>query len=1163
MLGIGAHRYGSKNPFTFPVTSNRTLFAPFNKPNEASLSPNLLDLTNLGTNSPSSGTATVVGDTLVLDSCGSSGAQLGTSTDSRFIQGQTYRIEYTISNYSAGDINFSIGNKEGYHVSANGTYVDYVTYNASPSPGLARSYIYCGGFSGTISNASIKHVKSYAGQALEFDGISDHFSLPSIDLNSTGDFTFAVWLNLDDVSDGGKLISGPGGFEIAIDSVAGKLRVYSSISASSFQDMTHGMSDGTWHRIVYTQTGTSAKLYNNGTLISTATQAQQVDSGTNYEGYFSKRHSSNSSGYVACKACDLQMWDAAWTDADVTYDYFNPEDLALTYSNASFDHSNLLAWYPMTGGYRGRQFYLMDASNTGLGTDVFTSSGRASMALGTSINKDDGNTGWVVSGTLTAESGGFLKLVSEGSTTRIYDQLSNIAGKTLKIEFDYRSNKPIGMSSDYFEKEVFFDKTSDNTGVNLLNDSFTSVSFLVNSKSSGLNWWGQLRLLGTHENISSTPSAGDELHIKNIKTSIINDKNHSTSVFHGNMLNLFSNSAEVGGTFYNDAHSYYDFTQQSTASGTDGWNIRYADGSSGTTTNWTTFDCTALIETDNSSVGLELVNTATAFGNIRTSCTTDAGKKYKVTLGFYAEDESFVTATAGTYLFAAPSSGQSTYLSLSSQADSSLTSLSGTFTATGSTLHLTIMIGDNDPGDKIRLKTLEVYEVGFADGWSSADAQPIIPQTFFQKYNELCWFVSALSNYATIGDQSYYTFGNGTTAGEAAFSLSSWVFMQDATNFPIMTKATYNSGGTDALEWGLRTTSDDYLAFILYNNGVGINDTITTTSAALTDYEGQWIHIAATYDGSRSASGLNLYLNGSLLSTSDGGSGTYAYMNATSSDMYIGRDASTATSKYAEGCVTEFSIWDKELSLSEIEELFNNGEALDCSNHSAVSKGVLQGYWRNQAHGLWKDFSSNSNNATGSGLSEFTIFPNGHKNERDSQGFIMNTDDNAFNSPSDTSPAGLIYLGAISTISAGTAFSVSCWLKTTSSNNNHFFGHSETDFMRIKSSSQIEIHASNSEFVFSADSGTPFAPNHQWVHFTLTRDSSNNAIMYINGEAQADTETLNADFDYSCIGARNGSELGSVYEFRGSIDDFTLYSIELTAAQVKKNYDSGKRGHRN
>ena len=165
---------------------------------------------------------------------------------------------------------------------------------------------------------------------------------------------------------------------------------------------------------------------------------------------------------------------------------------------------------------------IADQTDTSFGTDIFVSTGRTAMALGTSVDKDDGSAGWVVGGTLTAESGGFLKLVSGGSTTRIYDQLSGISGKVLKVSLDYRSNKPIGFSTDYFTPLVFFDKTSDNTGTDLLADNFTSISFFVRAKTSGSNFWGQLRLLGTHQNIASTPSVGDELHVKNIKTSILN-----------------------------------------------------------------------------------------------------------------------------------------------------------------------------------------------------------------------------------------------------------------------------------------------------------------------------------------------------------------------------------------------------------------------------------------------------------------------------------------------------------------------------------------------------------------------------------------------------------------------------------------------------------------
>ena len=211
----------------------------------------------------------------------------------------------------------------------------------------------------------LDHAKLYSGKGLEFDGVADYFSLSNFasELNGDGDFTFALWINFGAFS--GKLISGPAGFEINVASTY--LRVYSSIGNSHQQDFTHAMVLGNWHRIVYTQEGTTAKLYVDGVLTDTETQSSQIGSGTAYGGFISKRHSANTTGYIDGKMSDLQMWNEVWELSDVQYDYENPESLIT--NNASVTSgittSNLMRWYPMNDtGVTNPQTVVFDAAGT-------------------------------------------------------------------------------------------------------------------------------------------------------------------------------------------------------------------------------------------------------------------------------------------------------------------------------------------------------------------------------------------------------------------------------------------------------------------------------------------------------------------------------------------------------------------------------------------------------------------------------------------------------------------------------------------------------------------------------------------------------------------------------------------------------------------------------
>ena len=103
------------------------------------------------------------------------------------------------------------------------------------------------------------------------------------------------------------------------------------------------------------------------------------------------------------------------------------------------------------------------------------------------------------------------------------------------------------------------------------------------------------------------------------------------------------------------------------------------------------------------------------------------------------------------------------------------------------------------------------------------------------------------------------------------------------------------------------------------NVGIRINANINT---------GDWFHIVCTQDGSRSSSGFNVYLNGSL-----------ATVEATFDDLLAGdsiQNAGKATlgsrngeNNFVAANFDEAMVFDKELSAAEVTELYNGGEAIN------------------------------------------------------------------------------------------------------------------------------------------------------------------------------------------------------------------------------------------
>ncbi len=189
--------------------------------------------------------------------------------------------------------------------------------------------------------------------------------------------------------------------------------------------------------------------------------------------------------------------------------------------------------------------------------------------------------------------------------------------------------------------------------------------------------------------------------------------------------------------------------------------------------------------------------------------------------------------------------------------------------------------------------------------------------------------LGGIDDYVDCGDNSNLSFGNGVT--DSPFSISVWIKMTDATKFRIIGKY-----GATNLEYLLATGGDDKIVFNLYQNSIGarIGRKYNTT---LTSFEGQWIHLVATYNGNSSTSGLKIYINASRVDDTDSTLGSYTAMENTTQPLYIGK----LTTTYANGLIDETAIFNSELSQSDVTTIYNSGNPTSLSSYSS-----LVSWWR-------------------------------------------------------------------------------------------------------------------------------------------------------------------------------------------------------------------------
>jgi len=121
----------------------------------------------------------------------------------------------------------------------------------------------------------------------------------------------------------------------------------------------------------------------------------------------------------------------------------------------------------------------------------------------------------------------------------------------------------------------------------------------------------------------------------------------------------------------------------------------------------------------------------------------------------------------------------------------------------------------------------------------------------------------------------------------------------------------------------LFTDAADKLYFELYDASGAINIG-RFYNTAITSYEGRWIHVAVTYDGSEASSGIKIYINGTQVDDQDSENGVYVAMHDTAQNVYIARYDAT----YGNGRIDEAAIWGKELSETEITDLYNSDYGL-------------------------------------------------------------------------------------------------------------------------------------------------------------------------------------------------------------------------------------------
>ena len=211
-----------------------------------------------------------------------------------------------------------------------------------------------------------------------------------------------------------------------------------------------------------------------------------------------------------------------------------------------------------------------------------------------------------------------------------------------------------------------------------------------------------------------------------------------------------------------------------------------------------------------------------------------------------------------------------------------------------------------------------------------------------EKINKKAISLDGTNDHVLISDQDDFSFTNGSN--DLPFSISAWVYVGDISSDdgPFISKANFTTGGN---EW-LFKHGNGKLQFFLYDNiSSAAGDSIRTQAPSATLSDATWHHVVATYSGNGSQTGMKVYTDGSQTTSTQSANGSYSRLRNTSTPVVIGATQDLANAnRVFEDRIADCVVFNKELTLAEVQEIYNSGNVMNVRNHSAFANVVS--WWK-------------------------------------------------------------------------------------------------------------------------------------------------------------------------------------------------------------------------
>ena len=386
-----------------------------------------------------------------------------------------------------------------------------------------------------------------------------------------------------------------------------------------------------------------------------------------------------------------------------------------------------------------------------------------------------------------------------------------------------------------------------------------------------------------------------------------------------------------------------------------------------------------------------------------------------------------------------------------------------------------------------------------------------------------------------------------------AFTISAWVNVASVGGNQFI--FSHQIGNATARGYALQLTAADFEMKVW--DDVGGGKYFGTYTNADVIAINTWYHLTAVYSGNSAATGIDLYKNGVLMTSTDYTAGTVATITNTGG-VTVGNTNSGATAYNFDGTIDEVGVWNRALSADEVSQLYNSNRALAYPLTAPTLYGGV-------AYLKLDDASGNPVDSIGA-----RTFTN-NNTVGFSAGKINNGADFVAASSRDiTIPTTLPDLNS------NTPFSFSFWMKTTAaataflSTRCNTSAHAQWNIMYYYTSSNkkvlFEISPANSAGNRMSVANTTGNDLHDgtWHHIAITYSGSrllSGVKIYTDGTSQTvvddSTNTLSTNAPTGTAGAIGSRTATFGSYLTGSLDEFGIFNRELTSTEVSTLYNAG------